>query len=52
MASLFGPSLENTVGENSSVFSLIRMRWLRQQGHAGSKTLHQQILQILTGGTG
>ena len=28
--------------ENSSVFSLIRLCWLHQRRHAGSKTLHQQ----------
>ena len=25
----YGDSVDNTVGENSSVFSLIRMRWLQ-----------------------
>jgi len=33
--------------ENSSVFSLIRMCWLPSQGHAGSKTLHQQNPPVL-----
>ena len=36
--------------ENSSVFSLIQMRWL--QGHVGSKTLHQKNPQFLTAGAG
>jgi len=35
-------SEDNTVGKNYSVFSLIR-----QQGHAGSKTLHRQNAPVL-----
>jgi len=37
---------DNTVEENSSIFSLIRMCCC-QQGHAGSKTLHQQNPPVL-----
>ena len=33
-----GDSADNTVEENSSVFSLIRMHWLPSARHAGSKT--------------
>jgi len=33
-----GDSVDNTVEENSSVFSLIRMHWLLSARHAGSKT--------------
>ena len=35
----YGDCVDNTVEENSSIFSLIQMR---QQGYAGSKPLHQQ----------
>ena len=40
-------SVDNTVEENSSVFSLIRNAGCRQQGHVGSKTLHQQNPPVL-----
>jgi len=40
----YGDSVDNTVEENSSVFCLIR---IRQQGHVGSKTLHQQNPPVL-----
>jgi len=42
MCTRYGVSVDNTVEENSSVFSLIQMRWLPSARHAGSKTLHQQ----------
>jgi len=45
--SLIRDSVDNSVEKNSGIFCLIRMRWIRQ-GHADSKTLHQQILQFLT----
>jgi len=38
---------DNTVEENSSVFSLMRSAGCPQQEHAGSKTLHQQNSQVL-----
>jgi len=38
---------DNTVEENSGIFSLFRMRWCHQQGHAGNKTLHQQNPPVL-----
>ena len=42
-------SVDDTAEENSSVFSPIRMRaGCRQQGRAGSKTLHQQKKLQLT----
>ena len=37
----------DSVEENSSVFSLMWMRWLPSAEHAGSKTLHQQNPPIL-----
>jgi len=43
----YGDSVDNTVEENSSVFSLIRNAGCRQQGHVGSKTLHQQNPPVL-----
>jgi len=42
---MYGDSVDSTVEENSSVFSLIHMRWL--QGHADSKTVHQQNPPVL-----
>ena len=46
----YGDNVDNTVEENFSVFSLIWRRWL-PSARSGSKTLHQQNLQFLTGGT-
>ena len=43
----YADSADNIVEENSSVFSLIRMRWLPLARHAGSKTLHQQNPPVL-----
>jgi len=40
-------SVDNTVEENSSVFSPVQMRWLPPARHAGSKTLHQQNPLVL-----
>ena len=40
-------SVDITVEDNSSVVSLIRMRWLPSQGHASSNTLHQQNPPVL-----
>ena len=40
-------SVDNTVEENASIFSLIRNAGCRQQGHVGSKTLHQQNPPVL-----
>ena len=40
-------SVDNTVEENSSVFSLMWLRWCCQQRHAGSKTLHKQNSSVL-----
>ena len=45
----YGDSVDNTVGENSSVFSPNLNAGCRQQGHAGSKTLPQQNPPFLTG---
>jgi len=42
----YGDSVVNTLQENFSVFSLIRMRWLP----SGSKNLHQQNPPFLTRG--
>ena len=40
----YADSIDNTAEENSSVFCLIR---IRQQGHVGSKTLHQENPPVL-----
>jgi len=43
-------TVDHTVEENSSIFSLIQMRWLpsaRLQGHVSSKTFHQQNPPVL-----
>jgi len=40
-------SVDNTLEENSSVFSLNRMHWLPSARACGSKTLHQQNLLVL-----
>jgi len=40
-----GDSVDNTVEENYSIFSLIQMCWLQE--HACSKTLHQQNPTVL-----
>jgi len=42
-----GDSVDNTIEENSSVFSLIRMRWFPSARACGSKTLHQQNPLVL-----
>ena len=41
----YGDGVDNTLEDNSSVFSLVQM-----QGHAGSKTLHQQNPPVLNWG--
>jgi len=46
-SSRYQDSVYNTAEENSSVFSLIRMHCCCQQGHMGSKTLHQQNPPLL-----
>jgi len=43
----YGYRVDNTAEENSSIFFLVRLRWLPsarqgQQRRTGSKTLHQQ----------
>jgi len=43
----YGDSVDNTVEENSSIFSIIRMHWLQSARHAGSKTSHQQNNPVL-----
>ena len=45
----YGDGVDNTVEENSSIFSLSESAGCRQQGHAGSKTLHQQNPPVLNG---
>jgi len=39
--------VDNTVEENSSVFSVIRYAGCRQQGHAGSNTLQPENPPVL-----
>ena len=40
-------SVDNTVQENSSVFALIRMRWLPSARACGAEKLHQQNPPVL-----
>ena len=49
-----GDGVDNTVEENSSVFSLIRMRWLpfASKGMQAVTLCTNKILQFLTGGAG
>ena len=46
---MYRDSVDKTVQENSSVFSLSESAGCRQQGHAHSKTLHQQNPPVLNG---
>jgi len=46
LPSEYGDSMDNTVEENSSVFSLIECAGGLKQGHVGSKTLHQQKIGL------
>ena len=49
--SVYGDSVDNAVDENSSVFSLICMRWLPSARTCGqTKLCRYKILQFLTGG--
>ena len=43
----YGDSVDNTVEENSIVFSRIQLRWLPSARACGSKTLHQQNAPVL-----
>jgi len=47
----YGNSADNTIEENSSIFSLSKCAGYRQQGHVGTvKLCTNKILQFLTGG--
>jgi len=43
-----GDSVDDTVDENSSVFSLIRMRWLPSARHSGTEGLSNIVKQTIT----
>jgi len=44
---MYGDSVDNTAEQNSSVFFLIRIRWLQSARASGSKTLHRQNPPVL-----
>jgi len=49
----YGDSVDNTVEENSSIFSLIRMRWFAiSKGMWAVKLCTNKIFQLLTGAAG
>jgi len=54
METRYGDSADNTVEENSSIFSLIRMSWLGavSKGMRAIKFCSDTILQVLTRGVG
>jgi len=50
----YGDSVDNTVEENSNIFSIIQMCWVPSARACGQsvKLCTKKILQFLTGGTG